>query len=327
MRRYTRSMATALVCFLIVVVLNFLLPRLLPGDPVAYLTGMAEEDMTSTQYEYYYTALHLDKSILVQFSYYLGSLLDGTLGYSYKKEAVVSALILERIGPTLQVTLSAVMLSTGLGLFWGLRCGLQKDGLLDKVSTSALLVFNAVPTFLIGLVFIILLCFEHRWFPYSGLNSGDYPPGTWAYFLDRLHHLALPVLTLTAAELPSRYLLMRNTARKIADEKYILYARERGLSERTIQSRYVLKNIAHPFITMVGMSVGACVGGSLVVENVFSLNGMGKLLSGAVNTLDYPLMQGILFVTTAIMAVSIVASDVLCILIDPRVRWGERHAD
>ena len=106
----------------------------------------------------------------------------------------------------------------------------------------------------------------------------------------------------------------------------MLYAKERGLSDHKIKFGYILKNIAQPFITMVGMSVSTCIGGSLVVENIFSIGGMGSLLSDAVYTLDYPLMQGILFVTTAIMTVSIVVTDMICILIDPRVRLGGGQA-
>lgn len=325
-RPYIKNIGVALVCFLIVAGLNFILPRLLPGDPIAYLTGMAEENMTSTQYEYYRDALHLNESGFVQFVYYVKSLADGTLGYSFKKEAVVSALIMERLGYTLQITLPAVILSTVIGLFWGLHCGYKKDSRIDRISTSALIVFNTVPVFLVGLVLVILFCFKQKWFPYTGLNSAGVKEGTFAYFLDRLHHLVLPVLTLTVTTVPSRYLLMRNTARKIADEKYILYAKTRGLSDHKIKFGYMLKNIAQPFITMVGMSVSICVGGSLVIENIFSINGMGKLLTEAVYSLDYPLMQGILFVTTLIMVISIVITDVICILIDPKVRMGESDA-
>lgn len=323
MKKYVKNILVALVCFLIVVVLNFALPRLLPGNPIAYLTGMAEEDMTPAQVEYYENALHLKESLPVQFGYYLKSLADGTLGFSFKKNAVVSGLILERLGYTLQITLPSVILSTLAGLFLGLHCGYRKDSALDKTATSGLIVFNTVPTFLVGLVLIIFCCFQNKWFPYTGINSSDAVAGTFSYFLDRLHHLFLPVLTLTVTTIPSRFLLMRNTARKIADEKYILYAKARGLSDHKIKFSYMLKNIAQPFITMVGMSVSVCIGGSLVIENIFSIQGMGKLLSEAVYTLDYPLMQGILFVTTAIMVVSIVVTDIICIVIDPKVRWGE----
>jgi len=125
-KKYRKNLILALVCFLIVIVLNFFLPRLLPGNPIAYLTGFSEEDMTPAQVAYYRQALHLDKPVFVQFGYYLRSLADGTLGYSYKKEATVSTLIGQRLGYTLQITLPAVLLSTVIGLLWGLRCGYKK---------------------------------------------------------------------------------------------------------------------------------------------------------------------------------------------------------
>ena len=318
MKKYTRSLILALVCFLIVLCLNFFLPRLLPGNPVAYLTGFSEEDMTPAQVAYYRQALHLDKPGFVQFGYYLRSLLDGTLGYSYKKEATVASLIAQRLGYTLQITLPAVVLSTAIGLFWGLYCGYKKDSLFDRLSTTALIVLNAVPAFLIGLGLMIVFCFQTKLLPYTGLNSPDAARGTASYVLDRVLHLLLPVGTLTLSALPSRYLLVRNMAASAADEKYILYAKQRGLPDGVIRRSYLLRTIAQPFLTMLGMSVSLCVGGSVVIEKIFSIGGMGSLLTEAVYTLDYPLMQGILFVTTCIMVLSILVTDFLCLLIDPK---------
>lgn len=322
MKKYKKNLILALVCFLIVLMLNFFLPRLLPGNPIAYLTGFSEEDMTPTQVSYYRQALHLDKPVFVQFGYYLKSLLDGTLGYSYKRETAVSVLISQRLGYTLQITLPAVVISTVIGLLWGLSCGYKKGSVSDKLSTTVQIVVNTMPTFLTALVLMILFCFQNKWFPYAGLNSAGAVKGTAAYFWDRMHHLILPILTLVIASTPSRYLLMRNTVSQVTDEKYILYAKERGLSDRKIKFGYILKNIAQPFITMVGMSVSTCIGGSIVIENIFSIGGMGSLLSEAVYSLDYPMMQGILFVTTAIMTFSIIITDIICILIDPKVRIG-----
>ena len=147
MKKYQKNLILALVCFLIVMVLNFFLPRLLPGNPIAYLTGFSEEDMTPAQVAYYRQALHLDEPLFVQFGYCLRSLFDGTLGYSYKKEAPVSALIGQRLGYTLQITLPAVLLSTALGLLWGLHCGYKKGGVLDKLSTTFQIVVNTMPSF------------------------------------------------------------------------------------------------------------------------------------------------------------------------------------
>lgn len=322
MKKYKKNLILALVCFLIVLMLNFFLPRLLPGNPIAYLTGFSEEDMTPAQVSNYRQALHLDKPVFVQFGYYLKSLLDGTLGYSYKRETAVSVLISQRLGYTLQITLPAVVISTVIGLLWGLSCGYKKGSVSDKLSTTVQIVVNTMPTFLTALVLMILFCFQNKWFPYAGLNSAGAVKGTAAYFWDRMHHLILPILTLVIALTPSRYLLMRNTVSQVTDEKYILYAKERGLSDRKIKFGYILKNIAQPFITMVGMSVSTCIGGSIVIENIFSIGGMGSLLSEAVYSLDYPMMQGILFVTTAIMTFSIIITDIICILIDPKVRIG-----
>ena len=126
MKKYRKNLILALVCFLIVIVLNFFLLRLSPGNPIAYLTGFSEEDMTPAQAAYYRQALHLDEPVFAQFGHYLRSLFDGTLGCSYKKETTVSALIGQRLGYTLQITLPAVLLSTALGLFLGGALRLQK---------------------------------------------------------------------------------------------------------------------------------------------------------------------------------------------------------
>ena len=239
MKKYRKNLILALVCFLIVIVLNFFLPRLLPGNPIAYLTGFSEEDMTPAQAAYYRQVPHLDEPVFAQFGHYLRSLFDGTLGYSYKKETTVSALIGQRLGYTLQITLPAVLLSTALGLFWGLHCGYKKGTALDKLSTTFQIVINTMPSFLIALVLMILFCFRQRRFPYTGLNSAGIAPGTAAYLLDRMRHLILPVLTLTIAAAPSRYLLMRNTVSQVTEEKYVLYlmAQEDIVSKRAETSK------------------------------------------------------------------------------------------
>lgn len=322
MRKYFKSLGICAVCLLLVVIINFALPRLIPGDPVAYLTGMDEEMLNETQYRYYRAALHLDENIFVQFGFYIKSLFDGSLGYSYQKESTVLSLIGTRIGATLQISLTAALISSAVALIWGLAAG-SKRGWVDRISTPLNVLFDTVPVFLIGMALILIFCFQGNLFPFAGLNSPGIEAGTWQYFFDRLHHLFLPVLTLTIAMLPSRFLLMRNTARSALNKKYALYAKQRGLSSRTIRYRYLFKNSAQPFLTMTGMSIGASVGGSVVVENLFSVQGMGTLLTDAVYTLDYPLMQGILFLSAAIAAIAVFVTDAVCILIDPKLRKGD----
>jgi len=322
-KKYVKSIIISLVCFLAVFLLNFILPRLLPGDPVAYLTGMDEEELTEEQYEYYRSELHLDENVFKQFGYYIESVFDGTLGYSYKKEAEVSELILGRIGGTLQISLAAVIISSALGLILGLHTGYKRGKIGDKIAAPLAVIVNSLPVFVLGMLFIIALCFNQKLFPYSGLNSYGVERGTFEYFLDRLHHLALPVLTLSIAMLPPKFLLMRNAAAKEVGERYVLFAKQRGLKDGKIMYGYILKNAAQPYVAAVGISVGASVGGSLVVENLFSINGIGTLLTDAVYTLDYPLMQGTLFVVTLTAVIAVIAADIICILIDPKLKSGE----
>ena len=320
MGKYKKDILTAILCFCFVIILNFLLPRMLPGDPIAYLTGFSEEDMTVRQYEYYREALHLSDSLPVQFFYYLKSLVDGTLGYSFKKESVVVSLIFSRLGNTLEITFPGVIFTSLLALYLGLKAGERKDGVLDKILTPSSIVLNTFPAFLIGIILILVLSFRLKIFPYANLNTIGVEKGSLLYISDRIWHLVLPVLTLVLAQLPSRYLLVRNMTADASEEKYILYARTRGLSSVSIRYCYILPNIVSPFINMVGMSIGSALGGTLVIENLFSINGMGTLSSEAVYSLDYPLIQGILFVTTSFMTLSIIVADGLCLLFDPRLR-------
>ncbi len=319
MRREWRGILTAIACFLLVIVLNFLLPRLLPGNPLAYLTGLSEEGLTTVQTEYYTHALHLDESLGRQFMHYLKSLLDGSLGYSFKKEATVSSLISGRVGPTLQVTIPAIVMSSLIGLALGMASGFSSKSRTDSYLTPLMIVLNAIPSFLLALSFVLVFGFKLRILPYSGLSSSSAGRGI-AFLLDRVRHLLLPVGTLVIGMMPSRYLLVRNMVKVQSKERYVLYARQRGLTDNKIRYHYIFRNIAGPFVIAIGMSMGLAVSGSVVIESIFSINGMGKLLTDAVYTLDYPLIQGVLFVTTAIMALSIILADLVSLAIDPRRR-------
>ena len=321
-KKIGKDLIICVVCFMLVLLLNFALPRLLPGDPVAYLTGMDEEGMSAEKYQYYREALHLDEDVFSQFGFYIKDIFGGTLGYSYKKEMSVSSLIVPRLSATLQIVLPAILISSIIALVWGMSAGYRKKW-LDAISTPINVIANTVPTFLLGMVFIILLCFKARLFPYTALNSRGVEPGTAAYFFDRLHHLILPVATLVIAMLPSRFLLVRNLTAKERDTKTVLYARQRGQNATRIQYGYIFKNIAPTYINMVGRSIGAAVGGAVVIETVFSIKGMGSLLMDAVYSLDYPLMQGILFVTALCALIAVIVTDIVCVVVDPKARQEE----
>ena len=325
MRKYLKSITTALICLVAVIILGFILPRLLPGNSIAYLTGMDEESLSPEKYEYYYNALHLGDSVLVQFLYYIKDLFNGTLGYSFKNEATVSSILLSRIPATLSITIPAMLLSSGVGLVWGMSSGKKRGKNFDKISSAFNVVVNAIPLFVICLIALIVFCFKNRIFPYAGLNSNGLSPGSLDYVFDRIYHLVLPVLCLFLAELPARFLAIRNATSSIMNEKYIFYAKARGLNNSTVTWKYIFTNIKDQFITLLFMSFGSSIGGALVVENLFSINGMGTLLSSAIHSLDYPLLQGILFVSCLMMVISILTGDILCIALSPKLRRGGNY--
>lgn len=306
-----RSFKIAIYSFIFIIILNFILPRMMRGNPIAYLTGMDEASLSVAQYEYYEKALHLDKNIFIQFLYYLKSLVDGTLGYSFKKQSYVAPLVLARLKVTLLLVLPSAILAAILGLVLGLRGAYNKNKYLERTLTPVMVILNAVPLFLLSLLLIMTLSFSYKLFPYSGLGTG---------FLDRVYHLVLPVLAITLALLPSRYLLVRNMGSEKAKSKSVLYASQRGLRATTIRYSYILPEIISAYITNVGLSIGSGIAGSVIVEKIFSINGMGSLLNEAIFTLDYPLLQGILFITTLAMLIAVGLTNIFSFLIDPRER-------
>lgn len=324
MKKYLRHILIALAAFAVVLVLNFALPRLLPGDPVYLLTGLDTETLSADVYNRYYEALGLNLSLAEQFGNYLGDVFGGTLGYSYHYNATVVSLIAERLPATLQVVLPAVVISTLLALCLGMLAARKARKSLDSVLTAGATLLNAVPTFLIAMVLVIVFAFTLGALPYGNLSSPGVDPDTAQGFADRLAHLVLPVLTLVLATTPPKYMMLRSGAAKEEEEKYVLYARSRGLCPARVSHVHVFPNVGQPFLAMTGINFGAMLGGSVVTETIFSINGMGLLVSQAVTNLDYPVLQGCLTVISAFVLGVTAVTDLVLMLTDPAVRRRNR---
>lgn len=324
MKKYLRHTLIALAAFAVVLVLNFALPRLLPGDPVYLLTGLDTETLSGEVYNRYYEALGLNLSVARQFANYLGDVFGGTLGFSYHYNTTVASLIAERLPATLQIVLPAVVISTILSLCTGLLAAKKARKGLDSVLTAGASLLNAVPTFMIAMVLVIVFAFTLGVLPYGNLSSPGVDPGTAEGFADRLAHLVLPVLTLVLATTPPKYMMLRASAAKESEEKYVLYARSRGLSPERVSFVHVFPNVGQPFLAMTGINFGAMLGGSVVTETIFSVNGMGLLVSQAVTNLDYPVLQGCLTVISAFILLVTAITDIVLMLTDPTVRRRNR---
>lgn len=284
-----------------VVLLNFLIPRLLPGDPLDFgaadgtgpavpLSGAAK----TTLQRYY----HLDDPWTEQLTAYLGDLARGDLGQSIARPAPVRDLILDRLPWTLGLLLSALLLSTVVGTTAGIAAGWLPGRARDRLLTSGASALAAVPEFLVAIGMLLIFAVGLRWFPLYGGQTvfatyGDGLSDLPRRALDITWHLALPAATLALTGASAFVLISRDTTSALRHEPWLATARAKGLPERRIARRHALPNMALPLLTFFGLRLGAVLGGALVVERVFSVPGLGLLAFNAIRARDYPVLQAL----------------------------------
>lgn len=308
----------------IILVLNFFLPRMMPGDPFLILSADTENEivsvLTEEQREYFKSYYGLDRPLHEQFISYLGSLARGDLGNSiYYKVPVIEAIWL-RLPWTALIVVGATVISAISGVLLGLFSARNREKAGDKFLLLGLISFAEIPSFLLGLIILLAFAVRLKIFPLAGaVTPFVHYSVPLDMALDVCYHAALPVITLALTQLTGIYLLVRNTLVTVMTKDYIRTARAKGIGDRLVWTRHALRNALLPVVTRVGFMVGMLMGGSVLVENVFSYPGVGSLLREAVVARDYPLIQGIML----IMAVSILSVNYLVDIIyehlDPRV--------
>ena len=314
--------------FFIISILMFAIYKAMPGDPVEIMLGDSKTTMKPDAYQALYDktviSLGLDKPLPVQYITYLNKTLHLDFGNSYRTKLPVLETVLFRMRWTLLLTIPAIVLSSVLGGGLGLRAGWKKGGLLDTIASPIMLFLNTIPTNCMAILFLMVFAFQMGLFPISGITSGGLSGLEKA--VDILWHMALPLMILVILRTASYYMLMKSTVQTIRDEEYITVARGKGFSQGQVLRRHVLKNALCPYLTSVCMQFGHILGGSMLVEVVFSWKGMGTLIYDAVNTKDFPILQTcFLFIGICVVAFNLLA-DVLNMLIDPRLREEDRHA-
>lgn len=308
------------IAFVLILVLNFTLPRLMPGDPFQAIYGEeALLAMTPQLKAQLVERLALDQSMGQQFVAYILALASGDLGYSYYYNQPVLSVILDFLPWTLLLTGSALVLSTLLGLFLGIESGYRRGRRLDKALLAGLMFLNGFPDFFMGIVLLLvfgvvlgLIPLSGALTPYSGLVG-------LPLALDILHHLIAPLAALVLVRVTSAYLLTRNTMITTLKENFILAARAKGCSDGQIRYRHAGRNSLLPVVTATGLSIPQMITGALFVEIVFSYPGVGSLLYNSLLTRDYPLIQGILLIVTVVVLAANLLVDLLYSRLDPRV--------
>ena len=318
LRYVLRRLALALPTILTIVVLNFALLHLAPGDAADVLAGEAgsatPEYMAQLRQRF-----GLDQPLYVQLAVYLKRVVTLDLGYSFRHNMTVTELIGSRLGPTLLLMLTVFALSVGLGALLGAVAARNLNRWRDNlISTLAVLAY-ATPVFWAGLMLIVVFSIKLGWFPTSGIETIAAFNEGFARLRDVAWHLVLPAVTLTLFYLALYTRLMRASVLDQYAMDYVTTARAKGLTERQVARRHVLRNAALPVVTMAGIQIGALLGGSVVVETVFGWPGLGLLAYESLFARDINLLLGIFFVSAVLVVAVNLAVDVIYSLLDPRI--------
>lgn len=305
-----KRLLLAIPTLLIVALIVFFLVRLIPGDPAQVMLG---EGASPAAIASLHAKLGLDKPVPVQFVTWLGHALRGDLGTSSITGQPVGALILSRFQLTAIVVLISVALATLIAVSSGMLAAWKRDSRIDLAVMGAASLVLAVPSFWLGLMLLLLFGVTLHWLPVVGyVPFSESPTGAILY-------LILPIVTLTISESGVLTRMMRSSAIDVLRLDYVTHARAKGLSERAVLARHVFPNAFAPTLTLVGLTLGRLFGGIVVIETVFTLPGLGRLMVDSVLSRDYPVVQGCLLFTAVLYVLVNLIVDLLYPLFDPRV--------
>lgn len=304
--------------FFVVLTLNFLLPRLMPGDPILNILGEEAFYTAPELVQELKAEFGLDRPLPEQYGRYLVNTLKGNWGFSYHYKQPVREVIFFRLHWTLVLLVPAIIFGALLAVFCGVVAGWKRNTRLDTGLSSFFLFLYAMPHYWLAMLAVLVFSFYLGIFPLGGVSSGNLT--SWGYIFDILYHTFLPLAVLTLFKAAYDFLIVRNSVITVCGEDYILMARAKGLSTPVILFKHVLKNSLAPLVTVTALQFGFMVSGVLLVEIVFSWPGMGTMLYDALLARDYPLLQAsFLIIAVCVLAANFLA-DLAYAWLDPRVR-------
>ena len=307
-----RRLLSAIPVLFIVSLISFGLMRLIPGDPAASIAGTSA---TPAQIEQLRRDLGLDEPLLLQLLHYYQGLLRGDFGKSLLLGKGVLAATMERLPVTIGLSLYALVLTLLIGVASGIIAALRQNTWVDQVAMMIAMLGISIPNFFLGLLMIIFFAVQLGWLPSGGYVPFSQDPIGW------LRSTTMPAISLALLQAGLLARITRSGMLEVLRQDYVRTARAKGLPERQVILKHALANALIPIVTVVGIIISLLLSGAVVTEALFSLPGMGQLLTQAVLSRDYPMVQGgLLLVTTFLVLVNILV-DVLYALIDPRVRY------
>lgn len=313
MKTYVARRLLALVpVALVVATVAFVLIHLAPGDPASVIAG---PDASAEEVEQLQQQLGLDAPLPVQLVRWYGRLLQGDLGQSIFLRKPVTEAILDRLEPTLLLTVFAVVIAVVIGVPAGVISARYHNTATDQAFMVLALLGVSIPNFLLGLIFVLVFSVWLGWFPVAGYSPLEYG------WLKTVRSLVLPAFALGLVQSALIARIARSAMLDVLREQYITTGRSKGLGERALVYKHALKNAMIPTVTIVGISFAVLVSGAVVVETVFNIPGLGRLVISAVLRRDYPVIQGVVLAIAGVYMLINLAIDLSYLLFDPRVRY------
>ncbi|MFC1950823.1 ABC transporter permease [Chloroflexota bacterium] len=315
-----RRIGFVLLVLFFAVCMNFVLPRLIPGSIVDYY--IADGTMDQQSIAILEAKFGLDKPTLTQFGIYLKNTFTGEFGLSFSYYPVpVMTKIKEALPYSLSILCLAMLLREPMAIILGTVAGWRPGSKRDSIVQAVSLMLMAMPTFWVGMCLLYIFAYKLGWFPLSGaFTAAEHHPHIFAWLWDWIRHAFLPLLTLMHL-FGAGQLVMRNTMVTTLKEHYLTTAEAKGLGENMVKYKHAARNALLPVITGMVMQFTLTLTGSIYIETVFSYPGIGKLMFNAVQTSDYPLIQGCFFFYAVITLASIVLIDIIYTRLDPRIRY------
>lgn len=316
----SRRLDQYLIVFVVAVSLNFLLPRLMPGNPLALIAGVDVGLMTPEQRAELIETVGLNKPLINQYFDYWGSVLTGDLGFSYRSGRPISELIAERLPWTLLITGAALLVSAFFGIILGAFSAWRRGRRSDVSMLTGMIAVQSLPSFWLGMLLISVFAVQLGWLPSFGAVTPAAGLTGWDWVIDVAEHAVLPIVTLSVLSIPGVYMTMRYSMLEVLGEDFIRTARAKGASETRVLFGHVSRNAIAPVVTFLAIRLAFAFGGSVIIETVFSYPGLGRLVFEAVSGRDYPVMQAAFLVFTVAVLLANLAADLLYPILDPRTR-------
>ncbi len=318
-RLFVKRLVQSIVLIFLLIVINFFLIHLAPGDPVFYLAGQSGD-------EQYYALIRakfgLDQPLTTQLWKYLSSVLRGDLGYSLSYQQPVASVIFSRVPATLLLILSALLMASVGGVLLGVEAARKENSVYDRAFNTFALLGHSFPSFSIGHLLLLFFALYLGLFPAQGMISANQDSSGIDYLLDLLAHLALPAVTLAIVQIAQIMRLTRSEMLSVLSENFITTARAKGVSERKVLYGHALRNALLPVVTIIGADLGMLLSGAVLTETVFAYPGLGRLTLEVLAARDYPVLMGLFLLISIAVTVMNFLTDILYPLVDPRIKYS-----